>query len=1097
MDVKQLIRPSFVEPKRVSAPAVKAGRVAAGVNGAEYRIHLGCDGIFDKPIIIAEGYDVSQNVNLDDLTARYFDELQLYRNNGYDLVLVNYDNGRTWIQNNAQVLKAVINQVNATKVGNNKLIIIGESMSGLVARYALKQMENDGQNHNVSHFVAFDTPMKGANVPPGFIELRRWASSTDIVGIAELLDDCFGSFPVLRTLDEPAAKQMLLTQLGSTPAPEFFQFQTEINNLGYPSQNGIKNIAIVNGALNGTPQRRFNAQFNSNGTYSEIDQGPLNDGDRIFDFSIWAILDMVAWTHRTNVQDSYIAFGNEPLAIFEPAVRFYLTSSINRDLHPGGRIVSTEGSVYTSFSFVPTFSSIDYRGALNNNNDYYLNIRNFVNGGNNQVTNATLTPFAAIYGNDVNNFHAKPNFERDAFRDFGVRELNMVENGCIGCTAGSGGLAGTYFGNEELGGQFPNTTTTAEVNYYLDQGRPIILGSFTNGSARWEGSIQAPISGNYTFNMRSDDGCRVWFDGTQRVDDWGYYAAKDHPFQVNLNAGERKNIKIEWKQGGGGYVAELYWELNGVPSIIPKCFLFPTAAPTTTDCDFTLSATSNPSTTTCGGTSSLTASCTGSGCSGVSYAWSGNSSNYSGSSVTMTLPSSNGTVGYTLTASKSGCANKTATTNVNVSGCNGDVTNCTYTEGQFLFTWNGENIYAHKCGAKNYVTTSSGSGGGFKPRHWLEATNYAQASCFEEDDPRPSGCDGSGCSSPTPSLSASSPNVPSALNANGCNGTVNWSNGSTGSSINVTVASTYTATCTNAGCSASGNGSITIGNGNNGGSCSYSEGQFLFNWYGENVYAHKCEAKNYVTTSSGSDGGFKPRHWLEATNYAQANCFEEDDPRPSGCGGGGGNTSTCSNISTVNCGNATEGYTHTINVAQTGNYKFKITYASGDSNPTGTIIVDSDPAIQFSVGSSTGSWNPSVEVLVGSVQKTLSAGNHNVRITGVNGVSGSTFAHNKLCAVSASSNRIATIFEEVEESLTVYPNPTNGKIKVSFTLQKDENVWFNLYDSQGKNLQLSDYEGKKGRNVVEFDLQDYPTGAYFIDLQYNQKREIRKVIKVN
>ena len=479
-------------------------------------------------------------------------------------------------------------------------------------------MENDGQNHNVSHFVAFDTPMKGANVPPGFIELRRWASSTDIVGIAELLDDCFGSFPVLRALDEPAAKQMLLTQLGSTPAPEFFQFQTEINNLGYPSQNGIKNIAIVNGALNGTPQRRFNAQFNSNGTYSEIDQGPLNDGDRIFDFSIWAILDMVAWTHRTNVQDSYIAFGNEPLAIFEPAVRFYLTSSINRDLHPGGRIVSTEGSVYTSFSFVPTFSSIDYRGALNNNNDYYLNIRNFVNGGNNQVTNATLTPFAAIYGNDVNNFHAKPNFERDAFRDFGVRELNMVENGCIGCTAGSGGLAGTYFGNEELGGQFPNTTTTAEVNYYLDQGRPIILGTFTNGSARWEGSIQAPISGNYTFNMRSDDGCRVWFDGTQRVDDWGYYAAKDHPFQVNLTAGERKNIKIEWKQGGGGYVAELYWELNGVPSIIPKCFLFPTAAPTTTGCDFTVSATSNPSTTTCGGTSSLTATCTGSGCAGES-----------------------------------------------------------------------------------------------------------------------------------------------------------------------------------------------------------------------------------------------------------------------------------------------------------------------------------------------------------------------------------------------------------------------------------------------------------------------------------------------
>ncbi|MBC7408536.1 MAG: T9SS type A sorting domain-containing protein [Arcicella sp.] len=87
--------------------------------------------------------------------------------------------------------------------------------------------------------------------------------------------------------------------------------------------------------------------------------------------------------------------------------------------------------------------------------------------------------------------------------------------------------------------------------------------------------------------------------------------------------------------------------------------------------------------------------------------------------------------------------------------------------------------------------------------------------------------------------------------------------------------------------------------------------------------------------------------------------------------------------------------------------------------------------------------------------------------------------------------------DEGETEINLYPNPTNGKIKVSFTLQKDENVWFNLYDSQGKNLQLSDYEGKKGRNVVEFDLQHYPTRAYFIDLQYNQKREIRKVMKVN
>ena len=101
------------------------------------------------------------------------------------------------------------------------------------------------------------------------------------------------------------------------------------------------------------------------------------------------------------------------------------------------------------------------------------------------------------------------------------------------------------------------------------------------------------------------------------------------------------------------------------------------------------------------------------------------------------------------------------------------------------------------------------------------------------------------------------------------------------------------------------------------------------------------------------------------------------------------------------------------------------------------------------------------------------------------------------CFLDGRKLRIASGLNEAEENLMVFPNPTNGKIKVSFTLQKDENVWFNLYDTQGKNLQLNDFEGKKRRNEVELDLQNYSSGAYFIDFQYNQKRKVRKVIKVN
>jgi hypothetical protein len=87
--------------------------------------------------------------------------------------------------------------------------------------------------------------------------------------------------------------------------------------------------------------------------------------------------------------------------------------------------------------------------------------------------------------------------------------------------------------------------------------------------------------------------------------------------------------------------------------------------------------------------------------------------------------------------------------------------------------------------------------------------------------------------------------------------------------------------------------------------------------------------------------------------------------------------------------------------------------------------------------------------------------------------------------------------EELSEKTIAYPNPTTGKIKIAFSLQKAENVWLNLYDTQGKSLDLRDFEGKVGRNEVEYDLQNYPSGAYFVNFQSSEKREILKVMKVN
>ena len=65
------------------------------------------------------------------------------------------------------------------------------------------------------------------------------------------------------------------------------------------------------------------------------------------------------------------------------------------------------------------------------------------------------------------------------------------------------------------------------------------------------------------------------------MNDWGYFAPTDHNFTVSMNAGDKKNIKIEWKQAGGGYEASFYWTYpNQGSQLVPACRLYPTGGST-------------------------------------------------------------------------------------------------------------------------------------------------------------------------------------------------------------------------------------------------------------------------------------------------------------------------------------------------------------------------------------------------------------------------------------------------------------------------------------------------------------------------------------
>lgn len=260
------------------------GESQAYTGVGEYEIFLdNQDGILDKPILLIDGFDpgdtrdipaLYQLLNFNNGTENLADEA---RDLGYDVIVLNFpiyvrngsdiiDGGSDYIQRNAFVLTALIDEINAQKVGEEELVIIGPSMGGLISRYALRYMEQNGFNHETRLWLSFDAPHLGANIPIGFQHLFNYVAFGPFgdVGFQDLVNGMFRN---------PAARQMLIDHFEGhllpgdlvefdpaivlpTGSPNFRNaFQAELNAMGYPQNT--RNISISNGSgfgeTTGTP----------------------------------------------------------------------------------------------------------------------------------------------------------------------------------------------------------------------------------------------------------------------------------------------------------------------------------------------------------------------------------------------------------------------------------------------------------------------------------------------------------------------------------------------------------------------------------------------------------------------------------------------------------------------------------------------------------------------------------------------------------------------------------------------------------------------------------------------------------------------------
>ena len=79
-------------------------------------------------------------------------------------------------------------------------------------------------------------------------------------------------------------------------------------------------------------------------------------------------------------------------------------------------------------------------------------------------------------------------------------------------------------------------------------------------ATRWEGSLLAPVSGDYQFRCTSNGGIKVWLDGKIIMDHWRQkWLAADDQVKIHLEAGKRYALKIEWATEQGS-ILRFQWK---------------------------------------------------------------------------------------------------------------------------------------------------------------------------------------------------------------------------------------------------------------------------------------------------------------------------------------------------------------------------------------------------------------------------------------------------------------------------------------------------------------------------------------------------------
>lgn len=225
-----------------------------GSNCADHKI--------TKPVIFLDGYDPDNGRDAPRIYSRYINKTfnlppsltvklaDYLRSQGYDLIILDYNDGGDYIENNAMVVSKLLQTLwtNYQTTIQKDFVIIGPSMGALIGQFALAYMEHNSIPTHTRLYISFDGPHQGANVSIGMQEMIEYAlQSNTLNGLTS------GKLDALKhnLIENPAARQMLLHHYfanSQTPQPDNFRsiFLSHLASQNIYPQN-LRKVAVING----------------------------------------------------------------------------------------------------------------------------------------------------------------------------------------------------------------------------------------------------------------------------------------------------------------------------------------------------------------------------------------------------------------------------------------------------------------------------------------------------------------------------------------------------------------------------------------------------------------------------------------------------------------------------------------------------------------------------------------------------------------------------------------------------------------------------------------------------------------------------------